>query len=237
MRQSNLTKSCVLLIAAAVIAGCSSGSDTKSANLEALRKNVDPSAGSYHQPASKLIDLLPNAKSVDGETLSDSVVVGEFSRIAPGDGFIESGGAPTPGRPSASRTSFTHPDASWRTLRVTVSVATVLAGPRMSTVDIDWPLLGSTKQGEDADVVGRELRSLGRVLVISQSVPSGAEYAGLKRQIPDRQYGLAVVSSDGVLSFPLIAGDSGTAAEAFMDGVDTVTELRVAASGPVRRRD
>jgi hypothetical protein len=227
------------VLVAMMIASCA-GSAAKSETagpLSALRHNVDPGVGASHQAAATLVDLLPNAKAGDGTALSDSVVVGQLADVAPGDGFVESGEGPTPGRPSATRTSFSDAHASWRTLRLTVSVTSVLAGPRFASVELDWPLLGSARQGEDADRIGRELRSLGRVLVISQAVPAGAEYAGLKRQIPDRQHGLGVVGSDGALSFPLIAGDSGTTAAAWMGGVDTLAELRAAAAGPARRRD
>lgn len=238
-RPTPLTTRAALVLAAIVTASCAGSAEQSEprGGLSALRKNVDPTVGSTHQAARTLVDMLPNAKAADGTSLSDSVIVGQLADVSPGDGFVESGEGPTTGRPSATRTSFSDAQASWRTLRLTFSVSSVVAGPRFASVEIDWPLLGSARQGEDAERIGQELRSLGRVLVISQAVPSGAEYAGLKRQIPDRQHGLGVVGSDGSISFPLIAGDSGTTAAAWAGGVDTLAELRTAAASPARRRD
>lgn len=194
--------------------------------------------GSAVRSFDRLAETLPNARFSDGSALTDSAVAGRVTEVSHGRGFDETGQAPTQGRPGARIVGFGDPAADWRTLQVTVRVDQVLAGPASREIVLDWPVMGSSDDGEDAAAAARALRGLGRVVVLSQAVPSAAEYLGLRRQIPDRPYGLGLVAHDGALSFPFIDPRDGGSIDGptFMAGVDTLAELQAAAARPTWTR-
>jgi len=207
------------------------GKDNPRTDRAALVESISDRTGTFFRPYSRLAETLPNAKASDGSSVADSVVVGVVSAVTNSAGFVESGRAPTSGNPSARRTAFDDPLASWRTLRVTIDVKEVVAGPAVGTLSLDWPILGSSGRGDDGAAIGRALKELGTVLVMSHAQPTGPEYLGLVRKIADPAYGLGVVATDGSLSFPLVEGGQADAM-AFMGDIDTLGELRSAADKP-----
>lgn len=227
------------LLLAVIAAGSPTRTSTTAADRAELASQLTAHPlGSATRPFSKLTETLPNARAKDGTVLTDSVVTGVVTVVTNGQGFDETGQAPTPGKPGARILGFHDRAADWRTLRVTVRVDTVVAGPSQREVLLDWPVMGSTADGDDAAAIGRALKALGRVLVLSQALPRGPEFLGLRRQVPDRPYGLGLVGSDESLSFPFIdPADGGTIdGPTFMAGVDTLGELKAAASKPAWTR-
>lgn len=210
-----------------------------SADRAALVKHLTAHpVGTTLRSYQRLVDTLPNAKAADGSSLTDSLVVGVVAAVANGSGFDESGRPPSASSPSARVVRFDDPDADWRTLKVTLRVDEVLAGPAARQLELDWPVMGNASQGEDATAIARGLKGLGTLAVLSLATPAGPEYLGLRRQVPDRQYGIALVGKDGALSFPFINGTEGAAVDArtYMGGVDTLPELRSAAAKPAWTR-
>ena len=212
--------------------GSSTGSQSSSSQAD-LRFNLARTAGGYHRPYTRLAEMLPNAV-VAGETsgATDSVVVGTIRSAVEEAGFIESGQPSTAGAPGATRTTFDDPKADWRTLRVTVAVEEVLAGERVEQLVLDWSLRGNNDNGEDAAAVARELKALGRVVLLSKALPAGPEFLGMRRTLPDPPLGVAVVGADESLAFPF----ADVTAAAFLDGIDTVEELRAQAQKPTWTR-
>jgi hypothetical protein len=208
------------------------------ADRAALAANAHSSVGSFFRGYTRVTEALPNAKDRDGRSVNDSVVVGTVTAVADGAGYDETGKMPIAGHPGARVTSFDDPLADWRTLAVTVDVGEAVAGPRSSQLVLSWPLMGNSARGDDKEEIGRALKSLGRIVVFSTARPAAPEYLGIARDIPDRPYGVAVVASDGSLSFPFIG--TGGAAEveekALMGGVDTLPELRAEAAKPAWQR-
>jgi hypothetical protein len=189
-----------------------------------------PQTGSFFRGYTRLVQTLPNARA-GGESVSDSVVVGKVKSVEDSTGFVQGPPSTSPDKASARRTLFDDPLASWRTLRVTIDVDEVLAGPSVTTLAFDWPIMGSTVRGHDADAARRALLDLGTVAVISEALAPDAANLGIDRKLRDPGVNLAVVASDGSLSLPLIEGGE-VAAISFLGGVDTVDELREQAKKP-----
>jgi hypothetical protein len=207
------------------------------ADRAALIQNVaGHSAGTYIRgDFDHLIAMLPNAThGAEGRTVSDSVVVGTITGITKHTGVMDI--APPPGVDGDFRNEkvpFDSPTADWRNLKITVTVSEVLAGSAVTTLVFDW----SIGAAEDADAIGRALKDLGTVMVISR--PYGPNTMGRTRQLSDPTAALLQVAADGSLSFPLTAtGDAAAALAvarsdaAFADGVDTLAEVRTAARKP-----
>jgi hypothetical protein len=224
-RRISITALAAALVLAAGIVAAATARDqrtvTEAIDELALNASVNFGASSNNvRTYSRLVEILPNAKDSGGAAITDSVVVGRISTVAHGIGFAR-------GRV----TGFDDPLAAWRTLHVTVAVDTVIAGAQVPTLTLDWALLGSTASGEDAAAIGRALRALERVAVFSKALPDGPEHLGLTRQIPDLPFGLAHVDDDGRLTFPYLALQGASATD-YMDGVDTVAELKNEAGKP-----
>jgi hypothetical protein len=105
----------------------------------------------------------------------------------------------------------------------------------VTTLVLDWAVMGSTARGEDADAIGRALKALGTVMVFSRA--DRANTIGRTRGLGDPWTGLAVVGTDGTLSFPFIGVDYGRSSDpraeaAYTEGIDTVEEIRQAAAKP-----
>lgn len=244
MRKRNISAVAVALcmaggaVAFAAVDRSGQAASDPAADRAALAANTTHAAGSFSPGYSRLTEALPNAKFRDGQSVHDSVVVGTVAAVTDGAGYDETGKMPTAGRPGASVTSFDDPLADWRTLSVTVDVEEAVAGQKASQLVLSWPLMGNSARGEDKEAIQRALKGLGRIVVFSTARPAAPEYLGIARDIPDRQYGIGVVASDGSLSFPFI----GTGSEAqpdentFMGSVDTLSELRAEAAKPAWQR-
>lgn len=187
-------------------------------------------SGDYVRGYTHLAEALPNAKDVRGHAVHDSVVLGTVSGVEDGAGYDELGRPGTAGHPGARVVAFDDPTADWRTLQVTLAVTETLGGTSTSTLALSWPIGGSTAVGQDATAIGRALRDLGTVVVLSAANPTGPEFLGITRQIPEPAVGLLTVAADGTLGFPF--AEEGFDAAAFTDGVDTLDELRSAAALP-----
>lgn len=205
----------------------------------ALERNIRVGGGgSFARPYSRLVEMLPNAKDRQGSSISDSVVLGVVDSVRDGAGYVESGQAPTAGHPGARVTTFNDPLADWRSIQVVVAVKETIAGQPTDELVISWPLMGNSLRGDEKEAVARALKALGEVVVFSTTRPSGPEFLGIGREIPDREYGIAVLGDDGGLRFPFIGeGASGAAkASEFAGDLDTLAALRTAAKKPTWTR-
>lgn len=248
MRNTFVSLSLAAAAAVALTSVGDPGSDPKSersnrqTDFKALAAALGSDAGgTIFRPYSRLADFLPNvghvsdlAPSSPPTRMTDSVVSGTVVEVSDDRGFIESGAAPTKGRPGAAVTVYDDPAAHWRTVRVRVHVQEVLAGTDHGTLKFFLPLIGNAKTGEDAAAVERALRALGDVIVFSKAVPEGLEYLGIARNLPDEGHGLASLSAAGEIEFPF-AGDESTQGSAeFEGGVNTLDQLRAEARKPER---
>jgi hypothetical protein len=206
--------------------------------VQLLRPQMSSGAGagaSMMRHWSTLTDVLPNVTyTYDGheQRVTDSVVVGRVTRTEPARGYL---GQPlVEGEDGRSRiVAFDDPRAQWRDLSVTVDVSETLAGDPVNELVLDWPIMGSSQRGEDADAVGQALKDLGTLVVLSKASPDGPEFV-TERTTLELGYGIGVVAADNALNFPLIAADEPLQAAAFQDGIDTLAELRAEARKPQR---
>jgi hypothetical protein len=238
----DLARHTAALLAGLVVGGglaAVSNAPDLATDLSALRRNAALRGDGVSLPAT-LADLLPNAMH-QGGAWSDGVVVGTVSSIEKEAGYAEPGlaDAPREGVAGAHVTRFDNASAHWRTLRVTIAVEETLAGPPHPAVVLSWPVLGSSRHGEDADGIARALRTLGRIVVITRDNPSGPEWLGIRREVSDRQLGIAQVDDQGTLTLPFAdateyPGGSCCPVDglAFMAGMDTLDELRTQAAAP-----
>lgn len=232
----------VLLVLTSGACGASTDSATRAdADRDLLHSVFDDGPYTYWRAYDRLADFLPNVRHTSAQQPSqserptDSVVLAVVTESEEGAGFIESGTPPTSGQPGARATSYSDPVAHWRTLRVTLAVKEVLAGPATNAITIDLPLKGNARDGDDGVAVERALRELGTVVVLSKELPDRPEYLGMRRVLPDAPFGIATVDDQGALAFPFIAEGVGpNAAEEFMAGLDTLEELRAQARQPDR---
>ena len=242
LRTAGATGAAAIAITATVatftVLGDSGTKTDPHADRVALRANAIAGAASFAGEYPQLVDLLPNARLQDGNTSTDSVVVGTISAVAPQAGYDELNLPNTPavGKPGARVTAFDDPLADWRTLKVTIKVEETLAGSRTQLLDVSWSLLGSSRNGEDATAVGRALQALGRVVILSEAKPSGPEYLGIVRDVPGKEGCVLQVASDGTLSLPLAGGSAEGSRivdlAAFLEGVETLDKLRTQAAKP-----
>lgn len=182
---------------------------------DVLRHNVQqPDAGAVYRPYETLAQMVAGGRTVD------SVVVGTITTRA-GRGFDETGEAPTEGAPSSKVVDFDDPAADWRDLEATVQAEQTLLGDAVGSVVVDWTLMGNSDTGEDAQEIGRCLEELGRVLILSWATPTGPEWHGGARVLPDPPCSVATVDPSGRLDF-VFAPD----AAAFVQDLDTVAKLR-----------
>ncbi|MDP9184034.1 MAG: hypothetical protein M3P04_14825 [Actinomycetota bacterium] len=231
----------VLTAALAVTAGAVAlRSDTTAranpaADRAAVLRNVGGGTGaSIRGDFDTLVAMLPNATHGNSRaTVSDSVVVGTITGMTKHTGVRDVW--PPPGVDGDARNEmvpFDSPLADWRNLKITVTVSEVLAGPEVTTLVFDW----TAGVAEDVDAIGRALKDLGTVMVISR--PYGANTMGLTRALSDPTAALLQIGADGRLSFPLTAAGEGAALQtaradaAFTDGLDTLAEVRDAARKP-----
>ena len=227
--------------AGAAVFALTSGSGTTtdpSADRAELLASVTGGAAAFSRDYARVADMLPNVKDSTGGAACDSVVVGTISSVVDEAGYVELNlpNAPTTGRAGARVTLFDDPLAHWRTMKVTIDVEETLAGPKGSTLEFSWGVLGNSRTGQDKAAVGRALKALGRIVLITKAHPTGPEYLGIDRVLPDKVVDVMQVSADGSLSLPFAAGDGGEGGfvdgVAFLAGLDTLDELRTEAAKP-----
>jgi len=245
MRRARAAGITSLTVAAAATAfavlGHSGRSADPRADLAALRASVRTASALGPGAPARLIDILPNVtKDVDGSTSTDSVVVGTISSVVGEAGYEERYIPNTPrlGHPGARVTGFDDPQADWRTLRLTIDVEETLAGPRAERLEVSWSLGGNNHDGDDADAIGRALKALGRVVVLSTAQSSDPAYLGIKRNVPGRESCLLQVAADGTLTAPLAGGSHYETPipdpAAFLEGAETLDKLRAQVAKPKR---
>ena len=208
------------------------------ADSRALRANATAGAASFAGDFPALADMLPNAKLPDGTSTTDAVVVGTITAVVPEAGYDELyiPNAPAPGKPGARVTTFDDPLADWRTLRVTVDVEEMLSGQQTQQLNVSWSLLGSSTKGEDAAAIGRALKALGRVVILTTSHTSDPANLGITRDVQGKEGCVIKVAPDGTLSLPLAGGSEEGARivdpAAYLSDVRTLDQLRAQAAKP-----
>ena len=206
----------------------------------AVTRALGESVGDVAFLPKDLRDSLPNVRHAmefdpdAGRPLSDSVVLGRVVEVVRDRGFIESGQAGTAGRAGAAATAYEDPAASWRTIRLTIEVDEVLAGPSVAELAVDVALMGNAESGEDDSHVECTFKGLGDVVAITRANPSDPEFLDIPRQFPDEAFGLATVDPEGKLAFPFAPGGPGRTSGDFIAGIDTVEQLRREARQPTR---
>lgn len=213
------------------------------ASRQGLAAALDAHAAvSMWRPA-RLTDMLPNVRhawrdspSQPGQPVSDSVVRGRIVDVEAHAGFIESGMASTAGRPGASFTEYDDPAAHWRAVRVTVQVGETLAGPHTSDLEIYLSMIGHAEHEDEVQAMEQTLQDLGQIVVVTRRNPSGPEYLGLDRALVDRTFGLLTVDGSGRLDLPFADQEEGSSTQTFLEGVDTLEELRAEIRKPPQRR-
>jgi hypothetical protein len=227
-------------LALVVVVGCGGGDPAPPVTdpVQALRAEASAGA-SYARPWTTLRDVLPHvtyasvtAGQQSRERITDSAVVGRVVSTDEAHGML---GEPlVAGEDVRSRVvAFDDDRAAWRVLSVTLQVSETLAGPPVDELVVDWYLRGPDDGGDDAGTASRALRDLGTIVLLSKAHPDRPEFVPGRAAVP-MGYGVGRVASDGTLSFPLIAPDESPSAEVFLDGVDTLTELRTEARTPPR---
>lgn len=203
---------------------------------------MNDSIGSTYLPHKNLSEFLPNVRHAfrdspdGGQPVTDSVVLGRVTEVARDRGFIETGRGATAGRPGAGVTTYDDPAADWRTVRLTVEVDEVLAGPEVEALTVDVALMGNATTGEDDSQAECAFADLGAVALFSKANPGGPEFLGIPRHFPDEAFGVAEVDTSGRLHFPFAAASrAGRTSKAFTAEVDTVDALRREVSKPDRQ--
>lgn len=236
------------MLPAALLAACGTGpaastlttGQTPECDRTAITRALGESVGDVAFHPQDLAESLPNVRHAfdadpdAGQPLSDSVVLGRVVEVVRHRGFIESGHAGTAGRPGAMATAYEDPAADWRTVRLTIKVTEVLAGPASAELAIDFGLMGSVASGEDDRHVECTFEELGEVVAITRANPSGPEFLDIPRQLADEPFGLATVDPDGRLAFPFAPGGPDRTSEEFAGGVDTIEKLRRVVRQPTR---
>lgn len=191
----------------------------------------------------RLTDMLPNVRHAwreppgqPGHAVSDSVVRGRIVDVEAHAGFIESGSGSTAGRPGASFTAYDDPAAHWRAVRVKVEVAETLAGSPAADLEVYLSMLGHAERDNEVQTMEQTLKDLGEIIVITRRNPSGPEFLGIKRDLVDKSFGLLTVDESGKLALPFADQDEGPGPETFMEGVDTLDELRAELRKAPQRR-
>jgi hypothetical protein len=198
---------------------------TAQSDRQALRLNIEANnSGGFSRPYDDFAHMLTDLESAS----VDSVVVGRVVKVDAGVGFLEGDGGPSAGGASKTLTAFDDPDASWRTMTVTVSVATYLSGDGPSDLILDWPLRGDTADGEDWTAVARGLKGLGQILLLSDGLPESPGYTGLSRLAVDLPYSIATVDDTGKIDFVFADGSNGPTSNDFVGVLDTVGEVHEA---------
>jgi hypothetical protein len=213
------------------------------ASREGLFAALNAHAAASMWRPQRLTDMLPNvrhawrtAPSEQGQPVSDSVVRGRIVDVEAHAGFIESGRAPTAGRPGASSTAYDDPAAHWRAVRVTIAVAETLAGSRTEQIEVYLSMIGHAERAGEVQAMEQTLEDLGEVVVITQRHPNAPEYLGLRRSLVDTSFGILTVDGSGRLGLPFADQEEGTDSAAFLEGVDTLDELRAESSKAPQRR-
>ncbi|WP_117208037.1 hypothetical protein [Allorhizocola rhizosphaerae] len=167
-------------------------------------------------------EMLPSQSfSVNGAPAAprgSGVVIGRITDVRAGRGFAHPDDAP-----KSTQVDFNAPDALWRTVQVTLAVEEAwgkVAGQRTVTfaVIID--------RGADATAAMNGLRALERV-VVSLDRQGRHAYAPDMYSISRNGDMFGTVDAQGNIQLPVM--DDATV---FMQGLDTVAELRTAAGHP-----
>jgi len=171
---------------------------------------------------STLSDLLPNhlfaVGSSDPQPLASGIVIGTVASVEPGLAYTESTGG------ESTEVDFHDPDAIWRDIVVSVTVDSALGEVSGdSTVRLGLAVDGTA----DIDRLIESFASLGRVIAV-------VETTGKFSFEPDlysiRQGGglFGLVAEDGTFTFPYLGSNNA----AFLDGMDTVTDVLTEGTGP-----
>lgn len=232
-----------LLAACGTVSGESHSVSLQSAgqcDSAAVAQGLNEAIGSTLRPHKNLAEFLPNVRHAwqdspeHGEAVTDSVVLGRVTDVVRDRGFIEKTQPGTMGRPGATETAYDDSAADWRTMRLTVAVDEVLAGPSIESLTVDVPLLGDTTTGGDDSHFECAFTELGAVAVFTKGNPDAPEFLGIPRQFPDKPFGVATVDTTGSLHFPFAPGGPGRTSEAFVADLDTIDELRSELDKPTR---
>ena len=229
-----------LLVACGTDSAGSTLAQAPGCDRSAVNKALGESVGDVVFLPKDLAESLPNVHhALDfepdaGRPVSDSVVLGRVVEVVRNRGLIESGHPGTARRPGAVATAYEDPAASWRTVRLTIEVDEILAGPSSTELAVDVALMGNVESGEDDRHVECTFEGLGDVVAITRGNPSDPEFLDIPRQFPDEPFGLATVDPKGNLSFPFAPGGPGRTSDDFLGAIDTIEQLRREARKPTR---
>jgi hypothetical protein len=195
-------------------AGPAAGDDARAYAFNAI-KNAQ-SVGTGFGPQT-LADALPNQphRLPDGTiiTFSDALVFGRVVDVEKGEARVHTGDD------EYKVTEFDDPAADERSVNVSVKVEETLAGEATGPVLVfRMGLMGAS----DAETYIDGLRSLGDVVVAVKAVEDGADRGVLYPILSGASIGQ--VDSSGNLSYVGMEDQ-----KAFLQGLDTLTELRMAA--------
>lgn len=177
----------------------------------------------YHQDVEQLLgNTLFQINGGPAQALTDAVLVGEITSVAPGLGFAIDGAD----APSGTPVDFDDPAALWRTVHVDVEIDEVLTGDLRvgSTITVGFAF-GSMSSYED---VAEDLRAMPNVLLFVDGDSAMFDYDQNIFAVVEDGAMLGVVSgADESITFP---GLSTEAAKALDAAGLTLAGLRQAAS-------
>jgi hypothetical protein len=182
-------------------------------------------------------ELLGNVRYTQGDgqgkAITDAVVVGTVSDVAPGFGFAAaaSGADGTPFRDGTVRVPFDFEGALWRTVHITVDVDEVLSGDVPRDREQITVGLSIGNAHADAELIQGGIVVLGRtVWFLRHDSPVFAYDRSLYADIEDGAL-IAKLMPDGSLSFPMLAPEE---PEAAILGRPTLEGLRRDSTAPPR---
>lgn len=196
---------------------------------EALHYAMDSLALRYGSTESiwidrNLADRLPNRTfAVNGaapEPLSEDLVIGSVTSVEGGAGYVVGGGDADGG----TAVAFDSPDAVWRVVELSVSVADRFRGrvPAGEPLRVGLAFDGGT----DPEAVMAGLR--GQRVVIALEERGFWSHDPALWSVSRSGALLGLVSRGGAVSFPVLAEEE----QGFLAGLDTVQEIRAEAAKP-----
>jgi hypothetical protein len=212
-----------VLLAAALTASCSTGSDGAQGFVPAAQIRQD--AAGRANPYENLSELLDNTRYTVGDRppypATVAVVTGRFLSLAPGRAFTVEGDD----APDGTEIGFDSADALWRTMHATFAVDQVISGSvsgREITVGLAFPAQS------DLDPIKKDLLDLGPAALFLDRSPVFGYDTTLYSVVLDGGL-IAPIDATGRLSLPALAPWE---EEKLLRGARSVEALKARSRGP-----
>ena len=223
LRTSRRKGVAILMAMATCVSACgdsSSGSRELAGTLEHLQAR---DAASRHVFYRSIDELLPNVRfllpSGEKTEVVTAVVVGTVTKVHEGRAYDEEG--------RQREVEFNDPSADWRTMHMDVDIEESLGQPVGDQITVGIAVGGAA----DPSMIRDGLGSLGRVLLFMQRDSAVFAYDPNLYSILEDGSLLATVDDSDIIRLP-VKGSEET--KAFLGGIQSLRDLRTAATGPQR---